>query len=49
LKVQLDAHGFIFFLYFTLFALHVLGAVCTHHQEHELKSTAIGMCNGCGM
>ena len=32
-----------------IFALHVLGAVCTHPQEHKLQSTAIGMCNGYGM
>jgi hypothetical protein len=46
LKVQLDAHGFICILYLTLVALHVSGAVCTHHQEHKLESTAIVMSNG---
>jgi hypothetical protein len=42
LKVQ-DAHGFVFILYFTTFALHVSGAIYTHHQEHKLQSTAVGM------
>jgi hypothetical protein len=37
LKVQLDARGFICILYFTLFALHVSGTVCTDHQEHKLS------------
>jgi hypothetical protein len=45
LKVQLDAHGFICILYSSVFALHVLGAICTYHQEHNLQSTAIGMRN----
>jgi hypothetical protein len=49
LKFQLDAHVFICTLYFARFALHVSGAVCTHHQEHKLQSTAIGMRNGYGM
>jgi hypothetical protein len=49
LKVQLDVHGFICILYFALFALHVSGAVCTHHQEHTLQSKAISMPNGYGM
>jgi hypothetical protein len=37
------------FFYFTLFALHVSEAVCTHHQEHILQSTTIGMRNGYGL
>jgi hypothetical protein len=49
LKVQLDTHGFVCILYFTIFALHALGAICTHHQEHKQQSTAIGTCNGYGM
>jgi hypothetical protein len=49
LTVQLDAHVFICVLYFTLFALHVSGAICTHPQEYKLQSTAIGMRNGYGM
>jgi hypothetical protein len=49
LKVQLDPHGFRCNLYFTLFAQHVSSAVCIHHQEHKLQSTAIGMRNGYGM
>jgi hypothetical protein len=49
LKVQLDAHGFVCILYFTIFALHVSGAICTHHQEHKLQSTAIDVCNGYGI
>jgi phosphoribosylformylglycinamidine (FGAM) synthase-like amidotransferase family enzyme len=32
-----------------IFALHVSGAICTHPQEHKLQSTALGVCNGCGM
>jgi hypothetical protein len=47
LKVQLDAHGFVCILYFALFALHVSGAVCTHHQEHKLQSTAMLKVWGC--
>jgi hypothetical protein len=43
LKVQQDAHGFVCILYFTIFALRVSGAIYTHHQEHKLHSTAIGM------
>jgi hypothetical protein len=49
LKVQLNVHGFLCILYFTIFALHVSGAICTYHQDHKLQSTAIGMRNGCGM
>jgi hypothetical protein len=29
-------------LYYTTLALHVLDAICTHHQEHKLQSTAVG-------
>jgi hypothetical protein len=44
LKVQLDVHVFICILYSSLFlALHVLGAICTHPQEHKLQHTAIGV------
>jgi hypothetical protein len=43
LKVQLDANGFAYILYFTIFAVHVSGAIYTHHQEHKLQSTAVGM------
>jgi hypothetical protein len=39
LKVQRDAHGFVCILFFTMFALHVSGAIDTHHQEHKLQST----------
>jgi hypothetical protein len=46
LRVQLDAHGFICILYSSIFALHVSGAIRTHHQEHKLQITAINMCNG---
>jgi hypothetical protein len=36
-KFQQDAHGFfIYSFYFTIHALHVSGAICTHHQEHKL-------------
>jgi hypothetical protein len=27
-------------LYFTILALRVSGAICTHHREHKLQSTA---------
>jgi hypothetical protein len=37
-----DLYVFFISLYF---ALHVSGAVCTHHQEHQLQSTVIGMRN----
>jgi hypothetical protein len=43
--VQLDAHGFACILYFTIFALHVSGAIYTHHQERKLQSTAVGTCD----
>jgi hypothetical protein len=43
LKVQRDAHGFVCILYFTIFSLHVSDAISAHHQEHKLKSTAVGM------
>jgi hypothetical protein len=43
LKVQRDANGFECILYSTIFALHVSGALYTHHQEHKLQRTAVGM------
>jgi hypothetical protein len=49
LKVKRDAHGFLCILYFTIFALHVLRTIYTHHQEHELQITAIGMRDRYGM
>jgi hypothetical protein len=49
LNVQRDAHGFVCVLYFSIFALHVSGAICTHQQEHKLQSRAVGMCNFYGM
>jgi hypothetical protein len=36
-------------LFLYIFALHVSGAIYTHHQDHKLQSTAIGMCNVYGM
>jgi hypothetical protein len=37
LQVQRDAHGFFLcILYYTILALHVSSAICTHHQEHKL-------------
>jgi hypothetical protein len=33
LKVQPDVHGFVFILNLIIFAVHVSGAICTHHQE----------------
>jgi hypothetical protein len=32
-------------LYYTILALHVSGAICTHHQEHKLQSKALGTCD----
>jgi hypothetical protein len=29
--------------------LRVSGAICTHHQDHKLQNTAIGMRNDYGM
>jgi hypothetical protein len=52
LEVRLDVHGFILvcILYSSLLlALHVSSAICTHPQEHKLQSTALGVCNSCGM
>jgi hypothetical protein len=34
---------FLCILYYTTLALHISGAICTHHQEHKLQSTAVGM------
>jgi hypothetical protein len=31
----------VYILYYTIFALHVSGAICTH-QEHKLQNTAVG-------
>jgi hypothetical protein len=45
LKVQLGLHGFMYSLFLCIFAVHVLGAICTHPQEHQLRSTALGVCN----
>jgi phosphoribosylformylglycinamidine (FGAM) synthase-like amidotransferase family enzyme len=36
-------------LFLSIFAPHVSGAICTHLQEHKLQSTALGVCNGCGV
>jgi hypothetical protein len=49
LKVQRNAHGFVCILYFTTFALYVSGAIYTHHQEHKLQNTAVGMRKCYGM
>jgi hypothetical protein len=45
LKVQRDAHGFLCIIYLNIFALHVSGVICTHHQEHKLQSKAVGTCD----
>jgi hypothetical protein len=42
IKGRRDAHGFLCILYYTVFALHVSGAICIHHQGHKLQSTAVG-------
>jgi hypothetical protein len=33
---------FLCILYYTMLALHVSGAIYTHHQEQKLQSTAVG-------
>jgi hypothetical protein len=44
MQVRRDAHGFFkSILYYTILALHVSGVICTHHHEHKLQSTAVGM------
>jgi hypothetical protein len=40
---------YMYSLFLYIFALHVSGAICTHHQEHKLQNTAICVCNGYGM
>jgi hypothetical protein len=40
---------FLCILYYTILALHVSGAICTHHQEHKLQSTAVGTCDCYGV
>jgi hypothetical protein len=40
---------FLCILYFTILALHVSGAIRTHHQEHKLQSTAVGACDCYGV
>jgi hypothetical protein len=35
---------YVFFILY-ISAVHVSGAICTHHQEQKLQSTAIGMRN----
>jgi hypothetical protein len=45
LKVQLDVPGSVCMYYFIVFVLHVSSAICTHHQEHKLQSTAIDVRN----
>jgi hypothetical protein len=33
---------FLCILYYTTLTQHVSGAICTHHQENKLQSTAAG-------
>jgi hypothetical protein len=40
---------FLCILYYTTLALQVSGAIYTHHQEHKLQSTAVGMCDCYGV
>jgi hypothetical protein len=49
LQVRRDARGFLCVLYYTILALPVSGAICTHHQEHKLHSTAVGTCDCYGV
>jgi hypothetical protein len=39
---ELHMDFFLCILYFTKLALHVSGAICTHHQEYKLQNTAVG-------
>jgi hypothetical protein len=36
------SRNFLYILYYTILALHVSGAICTHQQENKLSSTAVG-------
>jgi phosphoribosylformylglycinamidine (FGAM) synthase-like amidotransferase family enzyme len=36
-------------LFLCIFVVHVSGAIYTHPQEYKMQSTALGVCNGCGM
>jgi hypothetical protein len=36
---------FLRIVHYTMLALHVSGAIYTHHQEHKLQSTAVGTCD----
>jgi hypothetical protein len=50
LNVKPDAHGFFLcILYFIILAVHVSGAICTHHQERRLQSSAVGTCDCYGV
>jgi hypothetical protein len=49
LKLQRGANGFVSILYFTIFALHFSSDIYTHHNEHKLQSTAVGMRDCYGM
>jgi hypothetical protein len=40
---------YMYSLFLYIFSLHVSGAIFTHPQERKLKSTALGLCNGCVM
>jgi hypothetical protein len=42
---------FLCILYYTtlVLALHVSGAIYTHHQERKLQSTAVGTCDCYGL
>jgi hypothetical protein len=40
---------FLGILYFTILALHVSGAIFTHHHVHKLQSTAVGTRNFYGV
>jgi hypothetical protein len=40
---------FLCILYYTVLALHVSGAICTHHQEHKLQSRVVGTCDCYGV
>jgi hypothetical protein len=49
LKDQRDAHEIFSILYYTVFALHVSGTICTNHQELKQQSAGLGTCDCYGV
>jgi hypothetical protein len=48
-KIEEMHTDFLCILYYTILAVHVSSAICTHYQEHKLQSTAVGTCDGYGV